>query len=300
MSFPTNINVPINPDLLRNPRENHNFNYVSLTNQSDPSASFYSNESKLEENLNNEDEKKSNHSSDQKLPEASIDTNQQQQQKQSQPERNAGGFFFVNSNGFSQKIKTAGKQQKPQPQQPQTIESQQNQLICTNLILEVYKNNKADAKADEKRTSDQGRTVPSSQMQTSQSASTLNESSMTGLLERDIHGNVLSIHTQLSIDEENIAITYDHVKYINIFSILCCWCFPFSGLVGIYYSRLTKKYYNMRDMQRAKKFLNRAEWLLMLTFFFGLTLIAIGFACLESTVFKSSTADPKFPRFFIH
>jgi hypothetical protein len=70
-------------------------------------------------------------------------------------------------------------------------------------------------------------------------------------------------------DEDDANITKDHIKYINLFSILCCWCFPITGLIGIFYSMLTRKYYKQRDLRKAKKYLRKAEWSLILTFLFG-------------------------------
>ena len=70
-------------------------------------------------------------------------------------------------------------------------------------------------------------------------------------------------------DDDDTNITKDHIKYINLFSILCCWCFPITGLIGIFYSMLTRKYYKQRDLRKAKKYLRKAEWSLILTFLFG-------------------------------
>ena len=272
-----------------------NFKYVSLSNGAE---SIYSNDSKLEEI----DEQKN---TDQKLPDTAS-------------KQKSSGFYYVNKSGFVQSVKPKSMKFSEKNTTTTTTTAIQsktdqkaNQLICTNLILEVYKNNK-DAKVDEKRVSidqalsqeavachrSENRSVPD-EMHPCNSFSTLNASSAGSLMERDNSGNIL-INTNLTIEEPYIEISHDHVKYINLFSILCCWCFPITGLVALFYSRLTKKYYDMRDMPRAKKFLNRSEWMLMLTFFFGLTFIALGFAILETNLFKSANSNIFSHRNLIH
>jgi hypothetical protein len=106
------------------------------------------------------------------------------------------------------------------------------------------------------------------------------------LVRREANGQVI-INTSMTMQEPSINITDEHVKYINIFSMLCCWCFPITGLLSVYYSKLTRKYYDRRDMTKAKKYLTKSEWMLILTFFFGFTLIAVAFALLEVYLFKS-------------
>ena len=294
MSFPSNVSVPgkangelslnLNPLSTKASRGiavNSNLDYISLSHQSER-LSFYSNDSRVD------DDTKSNN--DQKLPDYS------KRNKENFQETN--DFFYVNKNGFIQSIKPS-KSKKAFVKNESSSDTQSknnqktNQLICTNLILEVYKNNK-EAKVEEKRVAieedaclSEHRVVPG-EMHPCRSFSTLNESSTNSLIERDIHGNII-INTNLTMEEPYIDITYDHVRYVNIFSLLCCWCFPITGIASIVFSRLTKKYYNMRNMQQAKKYLNRAEWLLMLTFFFGLTLLALIFAFLESSIFKSAS-----------
>ena len=287
MSFPANVQMSKNnedADLNMQPMSlraasrgiggDSSFNYISLSHhQSDENDDMF-------------DEAKSN--TDQKLPDHQHHNHT----------KSKSDFFYVNKNGFVQSVKTSKKPTTTKAANRNSDMSSQmktnqnaNQLICTNLILEVYKNNK-DAKVEEKRMSrsekeeEAHRVVPGEMHPCRSSFSTLNESSTNSLIERDIHGNII-INTNLTLEEPHIDITYDHVRYVNIFSLLCCWCFPITGIASIIYSRLTKKFYNMRDMQQAKKYLNRAEWLLMLTFFFGLSLLALGFAFLESNIFKS-------------
>lgn len=114
------------------------------------------------------------------------------------------------------------------------------------------------------------------------------------LFTRDSQGNV---YTNLNIQENNnnspqVSITHDHVKYINLFAILCCWCFPITGLLTIFFARKTRHFFDDNDLIRAKWYLNRAEWMLLLTFFFGLTIIATVFAFLEAYWFKSHSSVP--------
>ena len=101
----------------------------------------------------------------------------------------------------------------------------------------------------------------------------------------------MRINTSLAIEEPNIEITYDHVKYINIFSILFCWCFPFTGIVSIIYARLTAKHYKLRDLNKASAYLKRSEWMLIATFFFGFTLISIFFTYMQHYVFTDLKAN---------
>lgn len=118
------------------------------------------------------------------------------------------------------------------------------------------------------------------------------------LLTRDLHGNVYTNLNFADADSDaeaasrELVITPDHVKYVNLFSILCCWCFPLTGLLSIFFARKTKRYYDANEMIRAKWYLNRAEWMLLLTFFFGLTLIATGFALFEVFWFNSHHTKP--------
>lgn len=101
-----------------------------------------------------------------------------------------------------------------------------------------------------------------------QDGKSYDEASNNSLVSREQNGDVV-INTSMTVQEQSILITSDHIKYINLFSILCCWCFPITGIVGIFFARLTKKYYNTRDLVNAKKYLKRSEWALVLTFFFG-------------------------------
>jgi uncharacterized membrane protein len=101
------------------------------------------------------------------------------------------------------------------------------------------------------------------------------------------------VYTNLNIQEpSNVEISFEQIKYVNIFAILCCWCFPITGIVSIIFAHLTKKHYNLGDLVKAKRYLKKAEWLLLLTFFFGLTLIGTFFAFMEAYWFKSHSSAP--------
>lgn len=165
--------------------------------------------------------------------------------------------------------------------------------------------------AEEKRASSVDRSVPSGGVERSiphelvLSVSSINMSATEqadkslSLFTRDAQGNV---YTNLNVQEaaeegtrtvqQQLAITDDHVKYVNLFAILCCWCFPITGILSIIFARKTRRYYDANEMMRAKWYLNRAEWMLLLTFFFGLTLIATGFALLEIFWFNKQQSLP--------
>lgn len=246
------------------------------------------------------------HEKDQKLPDSS---------------ENLSSFIYVNKNGKAVKSQVLNSptnnsnntgRSNQQARDQMVVESEKkNPLICTDFLLQSYNNKvdnvnelnlhsnqkKADANTSLTSTDAQsiGRSVPSHNNY--QSFTTLNNSSSSSLVRRDDNGNVL-INTSLTIEEPNLDINYDHIKYVNLFGILCCWCFPFTGIFAVIFSRLTKMHYIKREMGKARKYLNRAEWMLMLTFFFGFTLIAIGFAVLES--FYLRTADHRSSELVYH
>ena len=99
-------------------------------------------------------------------------------------------------------------------------------------------------------------------------------------------GQVLHINTSILINEDYVNIKYDHVNSLSLIAILCCWCFPFTGIPALIYTYLMKKYYKMQNMALAKRYLNKAEKLVLITFFFGFTLIAIFFAILQVYFFN--------------
>ena len=218
-------------------------------------------------------------------------------------------YYYVNKNGYSSKSSLS-----PPPATVCETKSKQPTIstLDTNFLLEIYINNKGvlneeinGAKMNvnaQERLSINNRSVPSHNM--NHSNNSLNISPDNTIMQRDIHGNVI-INTSMAIQEPNLDISYDHVKYINLFSILCCWCFPITGIISIVYARLTKKFFNRRDLVKAKKYLDKSEWFLILTFFFGFTLISIGFCLLEFYWFKNDTSKSPnkvytLPRGFLH
>lgn len=270
---------------------NGNYKYTTLINRSPSNMSSNTALGEDEDSLNknglNVDGKsgkmvKSN--SDQKIPENS-DKNKQ------------ASYFYVNKNGFPVHSHVTSPKHFGDDLKKDKTNPEKNTVICTDLLLEVYKSNKETLTSDSNKLNSErsnflnqdrqsvGRSVPNLD---NQSLSSLNLSSNNSLVQRDTNGNVI-INTNLTIQEPNIDFNSDHVKYINLFSILCCWCFPITGIISIIFARLTKKYYDLRDIAKAKKYLNRAEWMLILTFFFGCTLIAIAFAMMEAFWLKTGS-----------
>lgn len=253
--------------------ENANFKYTNLVNRSDSEIDIVQETDKfLNSNMPSDflnPRKIVKSSSDQKIPD--LDKNQQ--------------FIYVNKNGFAIKSQVSpsksnfnSKKQKATDPKP---------LICTDLLLDVYKTSKDNLTMDDKKLNlyqdcQSGRSVPTNEQDPSLASLNLSSNSM---VQRDQTGNLI-INTSLAIQEPSSEFNSDHVKYINLVSVICCWCFPFTGLLSIFFARKTKNYFENRDLIRAKKYLNRAEWMLILTFFFGCTMIAILFALMEFYWFK--------------
>lgn len=103
-------------------------------------------------------------------------------------------------------------------------------------------------------------------------------------------GGHLQINTSMLVHDDYVDIKYEHVKYLNLVAILCCWCFPFTGIPALIYTFLMKKFYRMHDMILAKRYLLKAEKLVLMTFFFGFTFIAILFAVMQ--VYYFNEVDP--------
>lgn len=254
--------------------ENGNFKYTTLINRSDSETSSFR---ETDEFLNGRastnflnSNKMVQSSSDQKIPD--MDKEQQ--------------YVYVNKNGFAVKSQLSPSKTVSQDKKHRIAEPKP--LICTDLLLEVYKTSKENLIQDEHKLNQDrqsGRSVPVNEQDPSLASLNLSSNS---LVQRDQSGNVI-INTNLAIQEPSSEFNSDHVKYINLVSLLCCWCFPLTGLLGIFFARKTKNYYENRDLNRAKKYLNRAEWMLILTFFFGCTLIAILFAVMEFYWFKVSS-----------
>jgi len=272
---------PTSSNDFRQSGEEGTFKYTALINRS-PSVYTNEEEASVDENhLNSEKSSKMVKSdSDQKLPDSTRDS-----------------YIYVNKNGFPVQSKVLSPNIVINDSKHAIgFNNEQNPLMCTNLLLEMYKNNKDNLTSNAKNlenhlnpNSDQlsvNRSVPNHDCNSSMSS--VNISSNNSLVRRDSNGNI-QINTNLTIQEPTVDINYDHIKYVNIFSIMCCWCFPITGILSIFYSRLTKRYYEMRDMEKAKKYLGKSEWMLLLTFFFGFTIIAIVFALMEAFLFKTNT-----------
>jgi hypothetical protein len=220
--------------------------------------------------------------SDQKLPEGHTPRN---------------SFYYVNKNGHTVESKVSPPSSRPATKINENHfdslkPNATNEMLCNHFLVELAnsENNKnaynhLENKYEPLKHSI-GRSVPSMDTANGAGSNSFNDSTNSSLVHRENNGELV-INTSLTIQEPNIEITSDHIKYINLFSILCCWCFPITGIIGIVFARLTEKYYKLRDLNKAKKYLKRSEWMLIATFFFGFTLIAIGFAIMEHFLFKS-------------
>lgn len=204
---------------------------------------------------------------------------------------NASSFIYVNKNGHAVQAQvTSPKRQYPiEKPDLSKIVPKGNEMICNAFLVQlaksnVNKENYSQLKTDYESFKDVESTVPTIGNENLNKSDSLNEKSPNNSLVQQTNQG-LRINTSLAIDEPNVEITYDHVKYINIFTVLFCWCFPFTGIAGIVYARLTAKYYKLRDLNKANFYLKRSEWMLIATFFFGFTIISIGFTYLQHYVF---------------
>ena len=271
-----------------------NYKYISLLNRS-PSA-YSQNTDTLSVNecagdnsimsLRNKSNKLTHYNSDQLIPEVKNEIGQSKSSLNNENEKNS--FYYVNKNGHVVKsqVLPLSNCNINEMGTSSTKTTSNNELLCADLILETYKKNKPNKDNKSTKETTLSRSVPS---QSNLSFNSLNISNPS-LVQRDLNGNTF-INTNLTIDEPNIEIDYDHVKYVNLFSMICCWCFPFTGITSIIYSRWAKKYYELRDMTNAKKYLKRSEWFLLMTFFFGFTLLALAFALLEAYLFRTSNDE---------
>ena len=246
---------------------------------------------------------------DQKLP--SKENNNKKKDESST------SFYYVNKNGFavqsqvvtspplsknSTSVTTKNEKQSKSSNKTKKsiIKSNNNPLICTDLLVEMCKNDKPNTKNYQKldcesmtdsittssSTGDHQSDTRSVPGQLNSSCSSNDQPSNNSLVQRDANGKCL-INTNLTVQEPTIDINNDHVKFVNLFSILCCWCFPITGIISIIFSRSARKFYDMRDMAKAKKYLVRSEWMLIITIFFGCTIIGLVFGLLESFMFKN-------------
>lgn len=201
-------------------------------------------------------------------------------------------FVYVNKNGLaSNRLLSPPPKPAKKPIENPTRLLQGNEFVGDAFLVELAKSN-GTSNHDYKQFKDNyqslkdvgGRNDPIIGGGDRDDLNKSDSSNNNSLVMQKSNGAV-RINTSIAIGEPNIEITYDHVKYINIFSMLCCWCFPITGILSVIYARITAKYYNMRDLDKARKNLKRAEWLLIATFFFGFTLIAVGFACMQHFYF---------------
>lgn len=206
------------------------------------------------------------------------------------PEAQSQSYYYVNKNGHAVKtlVSPAQKEHAPIASDMNRMMVAPSGMLCNSFLVDLAKtNNSTDGytqlkSAYESHKNPQSRNVPSSE---NGDLSRNDNSVNTSIVTEQVNGGV-RINTNLAIDEPNVEITYDHVKYINIVAMLCCWCFPFTGIASIVYARLTSKYYTARDLTKAKFYLKRSEWMLIVTFFFGLTLFALGVAFFQDYVFS--------------
>jgi hypothetical protein len=272
-----------------------NYKYVSLLNRS-PSAYSQNtdtqsvNECASSDNYNiqskNKCKKLPHYNSDQLIPQVKLEKTESTSSLNNENDKNS--FYYVNKNGQvvkSQVLPLSNCNMNELDSTSSKITSN-NELLCADLILETYKKQKPNKNKKSTKQTSLSRSVPS---QSNLSFNSINISNPS-LVQRDSNGNTF-INTNLTIDEPNIEIDYDHVKYVNMFSIICCWCFPITGIISIIFSRWAKKYFELRDMVNAKKYLKRSEWLLLMTFFFGFTLLALAFALLEAYLFRNSNDE---------
>merc|ERR1712127_113361 len=233
-----------------------------------------------------------------------------------------GSFVYVNKNGFVQQTQTQVTEQ-PQPQsqpkdQNEIIEKpfySKNKVAPGGVILGLdmlggnsdNNNNKkgflAGVGAGESNKKKKEGVVP---MSGASSRTTIcgasNGGSEKSLVHTDASSGKCKINSKVAVDEQQMrhdkksnckgngnepVINNDHVKYINLFSVLCCWCFPITGCAAIIFSRKTRRYYDQQDMQRAKKYLVKSEWMLILTIFFGCTIVGLLFGFFETYLFKT-------------
>lgn len=255
--------------------DNYQYKYQSLSNSSMSNSMSSLNLFENQNNYLNTGPKLVKSFSDQKLPDSAASV-------PSVPQ----SFVYVNKNGHA--IKT----EAPLPVNPgklcnedSRMVSNSEEMLCNSFLVGLAKSTDNNGYAQLKRyePSPNGRSVPTININDESNRSESNHDN--SLITQQNNGAV-RINTNLVIQEPNIEITYEHVKYINIFSLLCCWCFPFTGILSIIFARLTKKYYKLRDLTKAKRYLNRSEWMLIATLFFGLTIIAIFFAWLQHNYFS--------------
>lgn len=258
---------------------NNGFKYQSLSNSLSNSEGSLNNCETIHEgsknNYLNSNGKLVKSTSDQKLPDKSSQKS----------------FTYVNKNG--QLIKSSMPDHDRSNKRENGLESSNGQeMLCESFLVNMAKSN--NNKDDLKRMNNDNNKIRNFNTRSVPTAGYLN-SSESGNNDSTIGNNIVTqdkdvirINTSITQQETNIEVTYEHVKYINMFSLLCCWCFPFTGILSVIYARLTAKYYNMRDLKKAQRYLKYSEWMLIATFFMGFTIIACVFAYIQHYVFSDS------------
>lgn len=208
-----------------------------------------------------------NHDDDtEKSPIKKLNINDQKLPKLKQKLSKNSSFIYVNKNGYAKLL-------------------QADEFKNDTIDSKINKFNKSGNEQFEIRlNTSENHSVPTINPN-NQSISSASSSTASSIVQTNTNGQV-QINTSQMMNEEYIDIKPDHVKYISLIAILCCWCFPCTGIPAIIYSRLLNKFYTMHDMVRAKNYLLKSERFVLATFFFGFTLIALIFAVLEVYLFN--------------
>jgi hypothetical protein len=89
-----------------------------------------------------------------------------------------------------------------------------------------------------------------------------------------------------SNDEQIINISYDNLKLLNLFTYLCCFCFPVTGILSIVYSSLAKKYYKLHNWRKTRDYLKKTEYTLLFTLMLGIMSFSFIFLVFEYYIFN--------------
>jgi hypothetical protein len=120
------------------------------------------------------------------------------------------------------------------------------------------------------------------------SISSLNVSSLSSKSSLSASTSIASSNFTVVVQDATIDTTREHIKFMGVFSLLCCWCFPFTGLASIFYTRRTRLFYKSQDFVRARQALNTSEWLMLATVCFGVLSLSFGLLLLEVYVFHAN------------
>jgi hypothetical protein len=106
------------------------------------------------------------------------------------------------------------------------------------------------------------------------SVSSLNISSASS--KSTISNNITVIVQETSMDR-----TGAQIKFVSILSVLCCICFPITGIWSIFYSRKTRDLYELHEIVKARVSLSKTEYTLVVTIFLGVISLSIGLLLIE-------------------